>query len=86
MNASLVKVIDKNTKSILYTCTIENLDSAFENANNYENLGLEVEVITPTVFDTFFTSSKEEIEAEINSHKSLGQNDSCCTTDKSTDK
>lgn len=42
-----VKVIDKNTNTVLYSCSIEEIDTAYDYAKKMEDLDIDVEVISP---------------------------------------
>jgi len=47
-----VKVIDKHSKECLFECPVEETEKAYEYAASLDEMGLEVEVITPNIADT----------------------------------
>lgn len=87
--SSLIQVIEKNTKEVLFECELTESESAFEFAANMEKMGLEVQVISPTITETLCDSlgierdEREEYEqsviAEIEDHDG-----SCCATPAET--
>lgn len=82
---SIVQVIDKNTKEVLFECSIEETEKAYEFAGEMDEMGLDVEVKSPTITETLCDSlgigegEREEYEesviAEIDDHDG-----SCCAT------
>lgn len=83
---SLVKVIDQNSKTELFSCSMDNIHSAYLYAKEMENLGLEVKIVSPTITQTladglgvsekFKAEYQKSVEQEINDHDG-----SCCVTD-----
>ena len=73
-----VKIIDLSTETILYEYSIEDNDKAFHKANELENMGLNVKILTPTSIETLgvalgadhqsLKNVSQEIEKEIDSH------------------
>lgn len=84
-NQSKVKVIDIHSQEVLFECSIEVIESAFEYAAQMEELGIAVQILSPTITDTLCESlgierdEKEEYDnsviAEISDHDG-----GCCAT------
>lgn len=82
---TLVKVVDQNSESVLFSCSMDNIHSAYLYAKEMENLGLEVKIIAPTITQTLANglgiteTEKAEydksVEQEMNDHDG-----SCCVT------
>ncbi len=80
---SKVMVRDIQTESILFECEIEDSEKAYQFAAQMEEMGLDIEVIVPTLTETLSTSLglsteqrktyKESLDAEIEDHEG-----SCC--------
>ncbi len=84
MSAS-VKIIEVNSGQVLFECPIEKSDFAYEKAAEFEEMGLEIKLIHPSVneslaetlgvqgdpLEAFEESLAEEIE---------GHDGSCCMT------
>ena len=85
-----VKVIDKLEGQLLYECPVEEQDKAFEYAKQMEELGIEVEINSPSVPESLaqtlgapeedLQNLRKEILEEINSH-----NSGCCPEDQLED-
>lgn len=73
-----VKLLDKQTGSILFECPIEDIEKAYSKAEEFEEMGLDIEMKAPSMPETLIRSlgaSEENIEAlkrgiddEIESH------------------
>jgi hypothetical protein len=90
-----VQVLSTDSKEVLFECEVDQESHAYEYAAQMEELGVEVEVISPNVIDTLTTAlglKKDEEDAfrhsvyeEIHDHEGqeeseLVDTDSCCTT------
>lgn len=81
-----IAVRDVNTQSVLFECDETDSEKAYQFAAEMEELGLDVEVLIPTLGETLSTSLgysqeqlneyKKSMEAEIESHDG-----SCCFTE-----
>lgn len=49
---SLVKVIDINSNTELFSCSADNIHSAYLYAKEMENLGLGVKIVAPNITQT----------------------------------
>ncbi len=54
--STLVKVIDETTQTVLFTCPIEDMAEAYAYAQKMEDLGLSVQVISPSITRTLADS------------------------------
>ena len=80
-----IQVRDIQTQQVLFECAIAEADKAYQFAAEMEEMGLDIEVITPSLGDTLSASlglTKEQhqvyvdsLEAEMNDHDG-----SCCFT------
>lgn len=78
-----VLVVDALSNEVLYECPVEELESAYKRAGEYEEMGLEIKVLAPSVTQTLTNtlglSHDEEDEyqnsvtAEMEDHEG-----SCC--------
>lgn len=60
-----VKVFEKQSQSTLFSCPIDQIDRAYQEAAKYEALGLDVEVLAPGVATTLAASlGANEVELE----------------------
>jgi hypothetical protein len=76
--SSTVKVIDKGSETVLFTCCVSEMHLAYEQAEKYEDMGLDIELISPSIPETLIRSLganaedidklNESIAAEIKSH------------------
>ena len=68
---NMVQIIDKNTQNVIFECPVESIDQAYKQALSFEKMGLEVEIISPSITDTLAHSlgkSGRELEEY---HKSV---------------
>lgn len=80
---SKIIVRDVHTQQVLFECSVEESEKAYQFAAEMEDMGLDIEVVSPTLSETLSTSlgrTKEEFEVyknsmdeEIDSHEG-----SCC--------
>ena len=49
---NLVQILDKETENILFECPIESIEQAYEQARNFEQMGLDVQIKTPSITQT----------------------------------
>lgn len=83
---SKILVRDVQTKATLFECSIQESEKAYQFAAEMEELGLDIEVIAPTLTDTLSNSLglsaeqkatyKESMEEEMEHHEG-----SCCFED-----
>ena len=88
---SKILVIDKVTKQILLECKLDEADKAYEFAGSLEEMGLDVEVVNPTIAQTLSNSlglSQAQVEEyEASMEEEMEDHDgSCCFKDSSDDK
>lgn len=86
-----IQVRDVGTQQVLFECEIADAEKAYQFAAEMEELGLDIEVLTPSLGDTLSASlglTKEQhqdyvesLEAEMNDHDG-----SCCFTKDDEDK
>lgn len=82
-----VKVLDKQTKSLLFSCPIEEIEKAYDYAKNMEEMGIEVMVETPTITQTLKSSIMMTTEEEHQFDQIINQeiedhDGSCCVENK----
>lgn len=70
-----VKVIEKNSRTILFSCTISEIDKAYSFAEQMEGNGVEIELLSPSCPESLaralgasYENLQAEIDAEISSH------------------
>ncbi len=83
---SKIRVVDSDTRQVLFECSLEESEKAYQFAAALEEMGLSVEVMHPTLSETLTDSlglSNEErrryeksVEEEIEHHDG-----SCCFED-----
>lgn len=88
---SKILVRDVQTQQVLFECAITESEKAYQFAAEMEEMGLDIEVIVPTLGETLSNSlglSREQVqeyknslEEEMDSHEG-----SCCFTDPEEDK
>jgi len=82
-----VKIIEKNSGQILFECPVEQSDFAYEKAAEFEELGLEIKLVHPSVNESLAQSlgvqgeSLEDFEESL-SEEIEGHDGSCCFEDK----
>jgi hypothetical protein len=84
VSKGLVKVIEKQSEEILFTCPVDEIESAYKFCKDMEEIGLDVELVSPSLAETLLRSLgrdeadieklKAEMESEIDDH-----DDSSCT-------
>ena len=82
-----VKVIEINSESTLFECAVDQSEMAYKKAAEFEEMGLEVKLIHPSVNESLATSLgikgdplqafEDSLEEEIEGHEG-----SCCFEDK----
>jgi len=50
--SNLVKIIDINTENVLFECPLEDIEQAYKQAHNFEQMGLEVKIQAPSITQT----------------------------------
>jgi hypothetical protein len=88
---SKIIVRDVQSQLVLFECTLEEAEKAYQYAASMEELGLEVEVISPTLSETLSSSLglsqqehqeyKKSLEEEMQSHEG-----SCCYEEANSNK
>ncbi|OIQ19767.1 MAG: hypothetical protein BM556_04605 [Bacteriovorax sp. MedPE-SWde] len=51
-----VKLVDKMTGSVLFECSIQDIDKAYVQAEEYEQMGLDIELKAPSMPETLVRS------------------------------
>lgn len=82
-----IRVIDIGTGQVLFECALNESDKAFKFAAQMEEIGIDVNIINPTLSETLSESLgyseeqkqkyKESLEEEIEQHEG-----SCCFEEK----
>jgi hypothetical protein len=88
---SKIIVRDVQSQLVLFECTLEEAEKAYQYAASMEELGLEVEVISPTLSETLSSSLglsqqehqeyKKSLEEEMQSHEGP-----CCYEEANSNK
>jgi hypothetical protein len=83
---SKIQVVDRETKQVLFECEMTSSEKAYQYAASMEDMGLDVEVISPTLSQTLSSSlglSREEMTAyeESLEEEMEGHEGSCCFED-----
>ncbi len=83
---SKIRVVDTETRQVLFECSLEESEKAYQFAAGMEEMGLSVEVMHPTISETLTDSLglsnedrriyEESLEEEIEHHDG-----SCCFED-----
>lgn len=86
---SLVKVVDQNSQSVLFSCAMDNIHSAYLYAKEMENLGLDVKIVSPTITQTLANGlgiSEQEkanyqasVSRELHDHDGISES-TCCAS------
>jgi hypothetical protein len=81
-----VKVIDNISQTVLFECDITEIDRAYAHATKYEEMGLDINVVAPSLPETLATSLGQspeqiakltkEMDEEIEDHN-LGNLTGC---------
>ena len=56
VNSKAVKVIDNLSDTVLFECSIENMDQAYIKAQEYEEMGLDIQIKAPSIPETLIKS------------------------------
>jgi hypothetical protein len=51
-----VKILDKQTQQLLFECPIEKMDNAYAQASLFEEMGLDIQIIVPTLSESLSQS------------------------------
>lgn len=84
---STIRVIEKNSNDILFECSSDDAEKAYEFAAQMEELGLDVVIKQPSVAESLsmtLGASQEElqkIQEELNDEIESHNPDSCCFKD-----
>ena len=54
--STLVIIKDKLSGETLFSCSIEQLDEAYHQAKNFEEMGLDIEIESPSITETLANS------------------------------
>lgn len=68
-----VKVIETQTGETLFSCTMEELESAYNYASSVEKMGIEVKVSTPTITQTLADSLRIPEEQQMEYQASVDE-------------
>lgn len=82
---SLIKVIDSDSKKVLFECDMGESEKAYEYAADMERMGLQVEIISPTITETLCDSLGIELDQREDYEQSVFEeiddhDGSCCAT------
>lgn len=85
--AATVKIIEVHSSQVLFECPVEKSDFAYEKAAEFEEMGLEIKLVHPSVNESLATSlgiSGDPLEAfeESLTEEIEGHEGSCCFEDK----
>lgn len=84
-----VKVLDKETRQVLFECPVHEAEKAFAFAASMEQMGLDIEVINPTLSRTLSSSlglSQVQMEAyEQSLEEEMDEHDGSCCFKKDDD-
>ena len=86
---SLIKVVDLNSQEVLFECEMHQSEKAFEYAASMEKMGLEVEILSPTITETLCDSLGVELDKRADYEQSVFEeiddhDGSCCVKDEPT--
>lgn len=84
-NSLKVKVIDIQSEETLFECPVEDMDWAYQRASEYEDMGIDVKVIAPTVTQTLTNSLGMSADEEEDYQQSVvaemeDHDGSCCVS------
>ncbi len=84
--AATVKIIEINSSQVLFECPVDQSDFAYEKAAEFEEMGLEIRLIHPSVNESLAQTlgiSGDPLEAfeESLSEEIEGHEGSCCFED-----
>jgi hypothetical protein len=51
-----IQVVDALSNQVLFECSLDDADAAFKEAQSYEEFGLDIKIIAPTVTDSLAIS------------------------------
>ena len=84
--SSIVKIIHTESEEVLFSCPLEEVEKAYRMFDEYEKMGLEVELIVPSTPETLINqlnvsdedrkNFQKSLDAEIDSHND--DDDNCC--------
>lgn len=82
-----VKIIEVHSSQVLFECPVEQSDFAYEKAAEFEEMGLEIKLLHPSVNESLANSlgiSGDPLEAfeESLTEEIEGHEGSCCFEDK----
>ncbi len=73
-----VQIIDKESGQVLYSTTLTELETAYQKAKDFEAMGLDIELVTPSLTVSLISTLgateseileyKESLESELASH------------------
>lgn len=80
---SVVKIIYKDTKETLFECDLNKIGQAYQRFSEYEDMGLDVELIVPstpqTLINQLHLTDEEKREFEKSLQEEIDEHDeSCC--------
>ncbi len=88
---SKIRVVDTDTRQVLFECTLEESEKAYQFAAGLEEMGLSVEVMHPTLSETLTESlglsNEDRRKYEASMEEEIEHHDgSCCFEDPSEKK
>ena len=80
---NLVQIIDINTENVLFECPVKDIEQAYKQAHNFEEMGLEVLIQSPSITETLAHSLgktgseleeyNESVRREMDDHDCIDQ-------------
>jgi hypothetical protein len=87
-----IKVIEVQSKQVLFECELQQIDQAYQYATQMEELGLDVKIVSPSitrelshslgVSEADWAKIATALDDEIAEHEPLENIDSCCVEKK----
>jgi len=82
-----VKVIEQSSQEVLFECEIHEMEKAYNYAEQMEEMGLDIKIVSPSAPETLaralgsseeqIAGLKKQIDSEIESHNIEDQFESC---------
>lgn len=89
-NMMKVKIIETNENQTLFECSVEDIEFAYQKAKEYEAMGLEVKLISPTISQSLTyalgLNHDEQEEYEQSVIAEIDDHDGSCCHDNSSNK
>lgn len=83
MSNKLFEIRDSLSQQVLYSGDLENIDLIYKKASEYEDMGLDIEIVSPGISEQLareLGASEEDLEKlrEVISHEIDSHDDTCC--------